>query len=135
MMKAKAIVTLATVCLLAACASPQGMQAGGMASRQDMTGEELRALLANGLTVKLGGAGEGYAGEVRLSPDGNGVGQATFEDGRSLDVTGTWTIEGDRFCRAWKFNDFKRECETWRKLGDNKAEVFVDGERVGLNSW
>lgn len=135
MVQAKATVAAAALCLMAACAGQQDMQAGTKGNPQDMTGEELRTLLADGLTLTLGGAGEGYTGRLTLEPDGTGVGAARFENGRRLDVTGTWTVEGDQFCRQWKFDDFKRECETWRKIGSNKVAVIIDGERVGVNSW
>ena len=111
------------------------LMVSGAANAEDMTGEELQALLADGLTLTLGGPGEGYTGELRLEPDGTGVGEATLENGRKLDISGTWTIEGDQFCRQWKFTDYKEECETWRKLGSNKAEVIAGGDRIGLNSW
>jgi hypothetical protein len=134
-MKIQSIIVIATVCLLTACTSPQNEQAGGMAKTEDMTGEELQALLANGLTLTLGGAGEGYAGKLRLEPDGTGVGEAILDDGRKLDTSGTWIVKGDQFCREWKYDNFKNTCETWRILGSNRAEVMVDGKRIGLNSW
>ncbi len=102
---------------------------------EDMSGEDLKALLANGLPMKLGGPGEGYTGEVKLEADGTGAGSAVLDDGTKLDITGTWEVVGNQFCRKWAFDDFKRTCETWRKLGPNKAEVFVDGKRIGVNSW
>lgn len=129
----KASIALAIACLLAAgCAQP-GTTAS--MSGDAMTGDELQALLADGRTLKLGGAGENYAGEVRLEPDGTGLGQATFTDGRIIEISGTWEIDGDRFCREWSVEDYTRVCETWRKLGDNKVAVIVDGERIGVNSW
>ena len=102
---------------------------------EDMSGESLKSLLASSLTMKLGGSGEGYKGTLRLEPDGTGIGSLTLDSGKKLDVTGTWTIEGDRFCRKWKFNKYKKECETWRKIGENQVEVLVKGKKVGVNSW
>ena len=111
---------------LSACQSPHP---------QDMTGDELRDLLADGLTLKLGGPGEGYTGEARLEPDGTGTGSAVSDEGERYDITGRWEIDGDRFCRKWAFDDFKRTCETWRKVAPNRVDVFVNGKRVGTNSW
>lgn len=101
----------------------------------DMSGEDLKALLADGLTMKLGGPGEGYTGEVKLSLDGTGVGSAVLDDGKVLDIRGTWEVAGDQFCRNWQFDDFKRTCETWRKVGPNRVDVLIGGKRVGVNSW
>ena len=102
---------------------------------QDMSGEQLKLLLANGLTMMLGGPGEGYGGTVRLEADGTGAGSAMADNGKTFDITGTWTIEGDRFCRKWKFDNFKKKCETWKILGAKKVEVRVDGKKIGVNSW
>ncbi len=102
---------------------------------EDMSGEKLKLLLANGLTLMLGGPGEGYKGTVRLEADGTGAGSAVLDNGKKLDITGTWTIEDNRFCRKWKFNNFKKECETWRKVDENKVEVLIDGKKIGVNSW
>lgn len=97
MINAKPLIAAATACLLAACAGPQDDRAAGMPNAHDMTGQELQALLANGLTLTLGGPGEGYSGVVALKSDGTGVGEATLSDGRILDISGTWTIEGNQF--------------------------------------
>ncbi len=102
---------------------------------EEMSGENLKLLLANGLTLMLGGPGEGYKGTVRLEADGTGVGSAVLDNGKTLDITGTWTIEDNQFCRKWKFNNFKKKCETWRKVDDNRVEVLIDEERIGVNSW
>ena len=119
-------VTLVLVAILAV---------SGPSRAEDKSGESLKSLLASSLTMKLGGSGEGYKGTVRLVPDGTGFGSVTLDSGKKLDITGTWTIEGNHFCRKWKFNSYKKECETWRKMGENKVEVLVNGRKVGVNSW
>ena len=101
---------------------------------QDLSGEALRSLLAKGLTLTLGGPGEGYTGVVRLTADGKGIGVAMLNSGKMLDVSGTWEIEGDTFCRKWKFDGYKRQCETWRQIGANRVEVLVDGKKIGVNT-
>ncbi|WP_299622976.1 hypothetical protein [Pelagibius sp.] len=101
---------------------------------EDLSGETLRSLLAKGLTLTLGGPGEGYTGVVRLTADGKGIGAALLDSGKMLDISGTWEIEGDTFCRKWKFDGYKRQCETWRQIGANKVEVLVDGKKVGVNT-
>ncbi len=102
---------------------------------QDMSGADLQALLKNGLTLELGGPGEGYQGKLRLEADGTGAGSAVSDSGETFDITGTWTIEGDEFCRQWEFEDNKKVCETWRRTGLSEAEVLVDGEKIGVNAW
>jgi hypothetical protein len=119
-------VTLVLVAILAV---------SGPLRAEDMSGESLKSLLTSSLTIKLGGFGEGYKGIVRLESDGTGSGSVTLDSGKKLDITGTWTIEGDHFCRKWKFNNYKKVCETWRKMGENKVEVLVNGKKVGVNSW
>ncbi len=135
MVNAKTSLAIATACLLAAGACAQQGQSAATAGADHMTGAELQALLSQGRTLRLGGPEEGYSGEVRLAADGTGDGEVVFTNGRAMQFVGTWAVEGDRFCREWSFNEYLRECETWRRLGDNKAEVFIDGKRVGLNSW
>ncbi len=110
---------------------------GGSSSSnaQEMSGEAMETLLSGGKTLTLGGPGEGYVGSVVLQPDGTGVGSAVMDSGKKLDISGTWRIEDDRFCRKWKFNDYEEVCETWRKIGENKVEVLVKGKRVGVNAW
>jgi hypothetical protein len=108
----------------------------GQARAEEMTGDELRALLANGLTMTLGGPTETYDGELRLEPDGKGTGYAVFESGKKIDITGTWEIKGDQFCRKWTFNEFKEKCETWNKIDEKRVEVISDdGSVIGINSW
>lgn len=112
--------------MLAGCAS---------SNAQDMSGESISALLADGQSMKLGGPNEGYTGSVLLKADGTGVGSAVLDSGKKLDISGTWRVQGDRFCRKWKFNDYEEVCETWRKIGANSVEVLVNGKKVGVNSW
>mgnify|MGYP000955720674 CR=1 FL=1 len=112
------------------------MLAAWPANAQDMTGAELHALLDGGKTIKLGGKGEGYSGTLNVKGDGKASGKAKTDDGSQLNISGTWTIKGDKFCRKWKALDGgKQVCETWKKNGPNSAEVFVGSKRAGLNSW
>ncbi len=112
--------------------------AGGaaLADEAGMTGDQLTALLSGGKTILLGGPGAGYDGEVVLNADGTGAGQAKTAEGDELTLTGTWSIKGDQFCRAWKeFDDGAEVCETWVPDGENRVRVLVNGEEVGVNHW
>jgi hypothetical protein len=107
------------------------------AAEETMTGAQLTELLSQGKTIKLGGPGMGYSGELVLTADGTGRGEAKTEDGKNTFVLeGTWVIKGDTFCRSWAaFNDGKEVCETWIMTEPNKVRVTVDGKDVGVNSW
>ena len=100
---------------------------------QDMSGESIKLLLANGLTLNL--RGENHTGKIRLEPDGTAFGTAVLDSGKELDLSGTWLIEDDQFCRKWKFNKFKRVCETWRRKSETEVEVLINGKSAGFNSW
>ena len=124
MQKTYLTLSSAAILALAACAT-----------NGRLSGDDLRDLLADGLTLELGGPGEGYTGEVRLEPDGTGTGSAVLDSGQELDITGTWEIVGNQFCRKWAYDDYKRTCETWKRVGSNRVDVLVGGERIGTNSW
>jgi hypothetical protein len=101
-----------------------------------MTGAELTALLSAGKTIKLGGAGEGYAGTLTLHPDGTGSGTAKTDAGEEITLTGSWRIKDDTFCRKWEGrNEGKEICEVWVYTGPKKVNVLVEGEKIGVNSW
>ena len=124
-------VPLAIATMLAACSSPSSLLAETHAD--DMSGESIKLLLENGLTLKL--RGEKHTGKIRLEADGTAFGRAQLDSGKELDLSGTWVIEGDKFCRKWKFNKPKRVCETWRRISETEVEVLIDGKSVGFNSW
>lgn len=107
------------------------------AAKETMTGAQLTELLSQGKTIRLGGPGMGYSGELVLAADGTGRGEAKTEDGKNTFVLeGTWVIKGDTFCRSWAaFDDGKEVCETWIMTEPNKVRVTVDGKDVGVNSW
>lgn len=105
-------------------------------SGSPMTGEELTALTANGITLQLGGSGMGYAGELVLTNDGKGDGGVTMDNGDKLSIVGTWAIKDGKFCRAWQdLDDGKEVCETWMKTSDRSVEVYNGDKMLGVNSW
>jgi hypothetical protein len=106
------------------------------AAEKRMSGAELSALLANGKTVKLGGPGEGYSGELVLSADGKGSGSAKTDGGTVIKIEGAWAVKGDKFCRTWSgLDDGKEICETWVLVGTNKVHVMNGKKKVGVNHW
>jgi hypothetical protein len=113
-----------------------GAQGAFAQSGPPMTGEEMSALTANGVTLQLGGKGMGYTGELVLSADGKGEGSATLDNGNTLSIVGTWVIKDDKFCRTWvDLDEGKEVCEIWYKKSDTSVEVFNGDQMIGLNSW
>ncbi len=112
------------------------------ASEKQMTGTELKQLLESGITLKLGGEGEGYEGDLVLLPDGTGKGQWVTTKGKKGKIDGTWEIVGDEFCRVWKeVTNGEKVCERWIVIGENKVEVRRKDKKsgkykkAGTNSW
>lgn len=106
-----------------------------MAADGDMTGEELTALVGNGKKINLGGDGEGHSGSLDIKGDGTASWTVQVQ-GKTIDDGGTWTINQNRFCRKWRTFDAGAEvCEVWRKIGDSRVVVLVDGKKIGLNWW
>lgn len=106
------------------------------ASAQEMTQDQLAALTANGVAVKLGGEGHGYSGVLDLKADGTGAGSAKTDDGREITIAGTWAIRDGKFCRTWADLDGGAEvCETWVMTSETSADVFNGEAKIGVNSW
>ena len=107
------------------------------AADETMTGVQLTELLSAGKTIKLGGPGMGYSGELVLTPDGKGKGEAKTEDGsKTFAIEGTWEIKGDAFCRTWTdLDEGKEVCETWVMTEPKKVKVMNGENELGVNSW
>ena len=105
-------------------------------SGKPLTNEQLVQLTQNGITLKLGGEGEGYIGSLKLSKNGEGNGSATTDAGEKISIIGTWRIKDGKFCPTWKdLNDGEEVCETWYLTSGNSVEVYLGKERIGVNSW
>ncbi len=108
----------------------------GALAQKGLTGAQLTDLTGKGITLKLGGAGQGYEGTLKLSANGNGKGSAVTDAGNKISIVGTWTIEGDKFCRVWKDLDEGQEvCETWVPTSDRSVDVYNGKRKIGVNSW
>jgi hypothetical protein len=107
------------------------------AAEEAMTGDQLKELLAGGKTMMLGGPGTGYSGELVLTADGKGKGQAKTDDGsKTFVIEGTWEIRDDTFCRTWaEISDGKEVCETWIIIGPKMVRVMNGEKKVGVNYW
>jgi hypothetical protein len=113
-----------------------GFSASAMAD-QTMTGDQLSELLAGGKTIMLGGPGIGYSGELVLTADGKGKGEAKTDDGsKTFVIEGTWEIRDDKFCRVWaEIGEGKEMCETWVIVAPNKVKVMSGEKEIGVNYW
>ena len=101
-----------------------------------MTGEQLQQLLSNGITLTLGGQGQGYAGTLKLTSNGKGKGSATTDSGDKISIAGVWSIKGNEFCRTWTdLNDGNEVCESWVLTSGRSVDVFNDDKKIGVNSW
>lgn len=107
------------------------------ASCKAMTNSQLTELTANGITLKLGGEGHGYAGSLKLKKDGTGKGAATTDSGDKIDLAGTWYVADGKFCRTWKGGNQsgKEVCEKWCLTSDRSVDVLVGKKVIGVNSW
>jgi hypothetical protein len=127
-MKRTVLAAIAATCI--------GIAPGLAQTGTKMTNDQLVQLTANGIVLKLGGKGEGYAGKLTLRKDGTGKGSAKTDAGDTISISGTWTIRDGKFCRTWaKLNDGKELCETWYLSSPNSAEVFDGKRRIGVNAW
>ena len=106
-------------------------------AEEAMTGAQLTELLSAGKTIKLGGPGTGYSGELVLNADGTGKGEAKTDDGKNTFVIeGTWQIKGDTLCRTWAaLDEGKKVCETWVMVEPKKVKVMNADKELGVNSW
>ncbi|KQV35673.1 MULTISPECIES: hypothetical protein [unclassified Rhizobium] len=106
------------------------------AADKTLKAADLKELLGNGKTLALGGKGMGYTGTLNLSADGKGEGSAKTDGGDVITISGTWHIQGDKFCRTWAGLDKGKEvCETWRLTSPNHVDVFQGKKKIGANSW
>ena len=111
----------------------------GTASAQTckaLSTEQLTQLTAKGVTLKLGGEGEGYSGSLKLNRNGSAKGGATTDAGQKITIAGKWRIADGKFCRTWAdVNDGQEICETWCLTSGNSVEVFNGKQKLGVNSW
>ena len=95
-------------------ASVAGMVAGSEASAQALSGPEIRRLVAGRSASWVNASG--YTGTITYLP--NGVIQAKANVfGTSMNVGGTWSVRGDRFCRAMNMGPSGTSCQQVVRAG------------------
>ncbi|WP_282127544.1 hypothetical protein [Roseobacter litoralis] len=98
--------------------------------------KHLTTLTKNGITLTLGGEGQGYLGKLKLAKNGKGEGSAKTDSGQTIRIKGTWSIRGDQFCRVWAdLDDGKEVCETWVSTSPRSVDVYKGDTKIGVNSW
>lgn len=107
------------------------------AEKVPLTGPELDALLANGLTVSstdmLGG--KHYTAHVTYATNGTLSGAVTFPGKAPIDLKGTWKLDGPRLCRTILPFQPQEICETWLKSGSNEVTIQVGNTEVAVSRW
>jgi hypothetical protein len=107
------------------------------AADHKMTGAELTTLLGHGKTVMMGGPGLGMTGQLVVNADGTASGSGKVDSGQTFNISGTWLIKANQFCRTWQGgrDSGKQVCETWVLTAPNVARVMVKNKQIGQNSW
>ena len=102
-----------------------------------LTGPELDALLAKGLTVSstdmLGG--KHYTAHMTYATDGTLSGAVTITGRAPIDLKGTWKLDGPRLCRTIIPFQPQEVCETWLKSGSNEVTIRVGNTDMGVSRW
>ena len=129
-MRMRGILSLTALCFLVAC--QQGPTADQMSEqgREPMSGKELRqtmvgnTLYQTGYTQSTKWQWAGY-----YAPGGEARGRAWWSGGKN-EGTGTWEIEGNRWCTEWSVDEWgegERNCMHFFRSGDKIDYVIVSG--------
>jgi hypothetical protein len=124
-----------TLVLLAAMATADRAFPG---EKVPLTGPELDALLANGLTVSSTDAmgGKHYTAHMTYAADGTLSGAVTSPGKAPIDLKGTWKLDGPRLCRTILPFQPQEVCETWVKSGSsNEVTVQVGNIEIAVSRW
>ena len=103
-----------------------------------LTGPELDALLAKGLTVSSTDTmgGKHYTARMTYAADGTLSGAVTFPGRAPIDLKGTWKLDGPRVCRTILPLQPQEVCETWVKSGSsNEVTVQVGNIEIAVSRW
>jgi hypothetical protein len=103
-----------------------------------LTGPELDALLAKGLTVSSTDTmgGKHYTARMTYAADGTLSGAVTFPGRAPIDLKGTWKLDGPRLCRTILPFQPQEVCETWVKSGSsNEVTVQVGNIEIAVSRW
>jgi len=101
------------------------------------TADEMQALLGKGLTVFGANApgGATFNSELIFAPDGKLTGAIANPGTETLQVNGSWILNGPQLCRTLNSAQPVMVCETWLKSGPKEATVVVNGKVAAINHW
>ena len=107
------------------------------AEKVPLTGPELSALLANGLSVSSTDmvGGKNFTARMTYATNGTLSGAVTFTGKAPIDVKGTWKLDGPRLCRTIVPLQPQEVCEVWLKSGSNEVTIRVGNTDVGVSRW
>jgi len=91
-----------------------GIVAGGEASAQALSGPEIRRLVTGRNASWVNASG--YTGTITYLPNGTVQAKANVM-GTSMNVSGTWSVQGDRFCRAMSMGPGGTQCQQVVRAG------------------
>jgi hypothetical protein len=133
--KAKDKLSLRALILLAIMATA-GSDAFA-AEKVPLTGPEMSALLAKGLSVSSTDmvGGKNFTARMTYAPNGTLAGAITFTGKTPVDVKGTWKLDGPRLCRTIVPLQPQEICEIWLKSGNNEVTIRVGNTDVGVSRW
>jgi len=133
--KAKDKLSLGVLVLLAAMTA--AASDAFPAEKVPLTGPELNALLAKGLSVSgtdMQG-GKNFTARMDYAANGTLSGAVTFSGKPPIDIKGTWKLDGPRLCRTIIPLQPQEICETWHKSGSNEVTIRVGNTDVGVSRW
>ena len=90
------------------------MVAGEAASAQGLSGPEIRRLVTGRSASWVNSSG--YTGTITYRPNGTIQAKANVF-GTSMNVSGSWQVRGDRFCRAMSMGPSGTSCQQVVRAG------------------
>ena len=105
--------------------------------KQPINAADMKALLANGLTVNSSDlqGGKEFTGRVNLEPGGRLSGTLNVVGHGPVALSGTWKLNGAQLCRKIQPIDQNEVCETWLRTGPKRAIIQVNGRETSINNW
>ncbi len=100
-----------------------------LADHDELTGDQIRQTIA-GAKVQLTND-KGVTFEMRFEEDGSAkmTGDNRFSD------TGTWNIDGDRYCAQWKrFRKGEKACWTVKRMKGDNYRLQGSGEAAAVKA-
>jgi len=107
------------------------------AEKAPLTDGELKALLGSGLSVSSSDVqgGKVFTAQITYAPGGTLSGTLTFVGRSPTTLTGTWKVDGDRFCRTVVPLQPQEVCEMWLKSGEKEVTIRVGDMDVAIIRW